>query len=271
VHDVSCDWEAGARMSERFSQFGLCLVRRGMFIRRTPHAQLFVDSTSAVFEQPGFEQEIIHPRRDGGETTVVLLSDEAMLRYAGELAAPDVLIPIEPAVNLLHHALLADIRRGIDAAELEARLTDLIGLVVERAAPGRLTGRRPRTLAAHRRIVDHARSAIAADPASLDLEAMAAELRCSPFHVSRVFRRATGMTLTQHRNRVRAAAAIDRIADGEERLADLAADLGFADQSHLVRALRRATGMAPSALRRRLEGVNRSTTSKPDGAALSYG
>ena len=36
----------------------------------------------------------------------------------------------------------------------------------------------------------------------------------------------------------------------EANLAALAADLGFVDQSHMVRVLRRSTGMHPSGLRR---------------------
>jgi hypothetical protein len=130
VHEVTCHWEAGAGMKERFSQFGLCLVRRGMFVRTTPRAELLIDPTTAYFEQPGFEQQITHPRAAHGVTTVVLLSDEAMVRYAGDVTLPDVLIPIGPDVQLLHADLVADLRAGIDWRELDARLTDLIGLLV---------------------------------------------------------------------------------------------------------------------------------------------
>jgi AraC-like DNA-binding protein len=274
VHEVTCHWEAGARMKERFSQFGLSLVRRGVFVRTTPRAEFLVDPTTAVFEQPGFEQQISHPHDAGGVTTVVLFSDDAMVRYAGDLALPDVLIPIGPEVQLQHVGLIADLRAGIDRPELDARLTDLIGLLVERAAPGRLTARRPGTRAAHGRLVNLAREAIAADPASFDLGALAADLGCTPFHLSRVFHRMTGTTLTRYRNQVRATAVIDRVAAGEEKLADLAAELGFADHSHLVRVLRRAIGQPPSELRRRFRGAravvdrNRTSRSKPYGNAL---
>jgi AraC-like DNA-binding protein len=62
------------------------------------------------------------------------------------------------------------------------------------------------------------------------------------------------------------------VAAGEENLADLAAELGFADHSHLVRVLRRAIGQPPSALRRRFRGGifdgHRTNRSKPSGARL---
>jgi AraC-like DNA-binding protein len=81
---------------------------------------------------------------------------------------------------------------------------------------------------------------------------LARDLGHTPFHISRVFRRLTGTTLTEYRNRVRVAVAIERLAGGEDRLADLAAELGFADQSHLARVLRRAVGLPPGRLRHQL-------------------
>ena len=47
--------------------------------------------------------------------------------------------------------------------------------------------------------------------------------------------------------------AVSRTTDGERvRWADVAADTGYADQSHLSRATRRVTGFAPEELRRRI-------------------
>ena len=252
IVDVSCRWHAGARMRERFQTFGLSVVRRGFFIRHTRQTDQFADSTTAYFEQPGLEQWVSHPLAVPGSTTVIVLSDEAMVRYAGDLSMPDRPIPVARDVHLDHASLLADVRAGIDKAELDTRLAWLIGRLVETSTPGRLTARRPATARSHRRIVDHAREAIAANPAALDLKGLAAELGHTPFHVSRVFRRATGTTLTQHRNEVRVAAAIDRLAQGDQRLADLAAELGFADQSHLARVLRRSVRLSPGRLRQRL-------------------
>jgi len=243
-------------MHEQFQTFGLSLVRRGFFVRHTRHVDQLGDSTAAYFEQPGFEQVISHPVAVRGNTTVIVLSDEAMIRYAGDLFIPDRPIPISPDVHLDHAELLSEVRAGIDEAELDARVTWLIGRLVETTTPGRLTARRPATARSHQRIVNHLREAIAADPASLNLQRYAAELGHTPFHISRVFRLAMGTTLTQHRNEVRVAAAIDQIGQGQ-RLADLAAQLGFADQSHLARVLQRAVQLSPGRLRRRLSGDSR--------------
>lgn len=259
VVDVTCRWQAGAQMHEQFQTFGLSLVRRGLFVRHTRQGDQLGDSTAAYFERPGLEQLVSHPVAVRGSTTVFVLSDDAMARYAGDLSMPERPIPVSPDVHLHHAELLSDVHAGIDEDELDARLTWLIGRLVETATPGRLSARRPATARAHQRIVDHLREAIAADPASLDLQRHAADLGHTPFHISRVFRRATGTTLTQHRNDVRVAVAIDQIGQGQ-RLADLAAELGFADQSHLGRVLHRAVQLPPGRLRRRLAGDIRRRT-----------
>ncbi|WP_344292896.1 helix-turn-helix transcriptional regulator, partial [Streptomyces synnematoformans] len=79
--------------------------------------------------------------------------------------------------------------------------------------------------------------------------ALAAELGCSPHHLSRVFRAATGATLSRYRNRLRAARALERLAGGERDLGGLAAELGFADQAHMTHVVRAESGLPPGRLR----------------------
>jgi AraC-like DNA-binding protein len=97
-------------------------------------------------------------------------------------------------------------------------------------------------------VVDQAREALAGD-LSLELPALARLVGCSPFHLSRVFRRETGTTVSAHRLRLRVREAREQIAAGEENLARLAAELGFSDHSHLTRMLVRELGATPSAIR----------------------
>jgi AraC-like DNA-binding protein len=83
----------------------------------------------------------------------------------------------------------------------------------------------------------------------LDLAELAAELELSPWHLSRAFRAATGATLSARHERLRLAAACERLLDGERDLAGLAHALGFCDHAHLTRRFRAVLGLAPSALR----------------------
>jgi AraC-like DNA-binding protein len=78
---------------------------------------------------------------------------------------------------------------------------------------------------------------------------LAQAVAVSPHHLSRIFHAETGETLSRYRNRLRVRVALERLADGEERLTRLAAELGFADHAHLTRVVRDEVGTTPSALR----------------------
>jgi AraC-like DNA-binding protein len=237
-----------------YSDFGLMLVRRGGFERRARGNVQFVDTTTAYFSRPSVVQELRHPREGGDEGTLINMSEAAIVALAGDGELPDDPIPTSAAIDLMHVTLLARLADGLDDFELEELVSVFVGRIIEQGAPGRLTTRRRDTESAHRLIVDRIREAIAADPSGVNIGRLAAELGHSRFHVSRVFRRVTGLTMTQHRNRVRISEALTRLAAGQRNLASLAADLGFADQSHLCRVVRAALGEPPSRLRDQLGG-----------------
>ena len=79
---------------------------------------------------------------------------------------------------------------------------------------------------------------------------IAADVGLSMYYLSKVFRDATGYSMTQYRQQLRLRIAFERIATADS-LYEIANDLGFADQSHFTRAFRRAFGAAPGAFRRR--------------------
>jgi AraC-like DNA-binding protein len=107
---------------------------------------------------------------------------------------------------------------------------------------------RPATVKQRAELVEGVRERLAADP-GWKLTALAAALAVSPHHLSRTFRGATGETISRHRMRIRTRNALEQLAGGEHELARIAADTGFADQSHLCRVLRSETAHTPSALR----------------------
>lgn len=82
----------------------------------------------------------------------------------------------------------------------------------------------------------------AQDGARWTLHDVADAACCSLFHLARQFRRHTGLSLHGYRQRLRLAAALQRLEDGERDLAGLAHDLGYSSQSHLGAAFRGAMG-----------------------------
>jgi AraC-like DNA-binding protein len=104
-----------------------------------------------------------------------------------------------------------------------------------------------------RQRVQRARAFIASRPeADHSLDAVAAAAACSPFHLARLFKRQTGMTIRGYRLRLRLATALHYLADGATDLTGVAIRAGFSDHSHMTASFRKVFGSTPSALREKL-------------------
>ncbi len=86
----------------------------------------------------------------------------------------------------------------------------------------------------------------------IDVGSLSARVAASPRQLTRLFRDCMGMGPKRFGRIVRAQAALRRLVQGETPLADLAADLGYADQAHLTRELRQLFGVAPARLARQI-------------------
>jgi AraC family transcriptional regulator len=80
---------------------------------------------------------------------------------------------------------------------------------------------------------------------------IAEAVHLSPFHVARLFKQALGVSPHQYliQVRVNSARSLLVAGSGERSLAEVAAAVGFADQSHLTRHFKRILGMTPKQLR----------------------
>jgi AraC family transcriptional regulator len=87
--------------------------------------------------------------------------------------------------------------------------------------------------------------------ADVSLSDIAAVAHLSTYHLTRVFKKATGMTPHQYlvQVRVNSARALLTAGAGNRSLAEIAAAVGFADQSHLTRHFKRILGVTPKQLR----------------------
>lgn len=100
------------------------------------------------------------------------------------------------------------------------------------------------------RVVDYVEARLGED--GLSLAAMAAVAGLSPFHFSRVFKRATGVAPHRFviRSRVERAKAL--LARPDVSLAEIAYAAGFASQAHFTTLFRHETGLTPLQFRRAL-------------------
>jgi len=229
-------------------------VRRGCFVRSAEGVEALLDPTVAYCINPGHEQRYDHPHEHGDDCTAVSLTPELVAAlWGGDTDLPADPLRTSAPIDLEHRLLVAAARRGADADELVERAIELAAGALEQADPARVAAGRPTTVRARRALADGAREALTAAP-DRSVPELARELAVSPHHLSRIFRAITGSTISRHRMRLRVRAALERLAEGDRDLAGLAAELGFADQSHLTRVVRSETGHTPGALRAALAG-----------------
>jgi AraC family transcriptional regulator len=119
----------------------------------------------------------------------------------------------------------------------------------------------------HRDQAEHAREILALQfRRTCSLEALAGAVGVSVFHLCRVFRRHTGLTLHAYQTELRLRHALDRLAEPGVELTHVALDVGFSSHSHFTAAFRRRFGVAPSAFGRRGR-----RTLRPDRRAVARG
>ncbi len=167
-------------------------------------------------------------------------------------------------------ALLERSARGLRLPAERASLADLVGLPPAERTLGllgalvrlaRADDARPLAAAGHRpalnrRTRDRIDAVIRllhaeyARPISLDRVAEVAHL--TPPAASRFFRRTTGSTITDYLNAVRVNAACRLLLETDRRVADIAADCGYANLSNFNRRFRALKDMSPREFRARV-------------------
>ena len=252
IEDVRCPghgrgWSAG----EPVTRFGMVFPRSGVFRRSVDGLETVADSVSGYVQRPGSEQHIAHPH-GGDRCTSITVSSATLRSFTDDSRLPtdraDVAVAIDATADLRHRELIARARRGARSDELIERAITLVGDVLTELAPDAVDAGFPSGAARRRRLVDEVRQALHAEP-GLTLTELARLVGLSPFHLSRMFKQACGLTITAYRVRLRVRRALERLGEGERDLARLAVDTGFADQAHLTRRVRTETGDTPGRLR----------------------
>jgi AraC-like DNA-binding protein len=82
------------------------------------------------------------------------------------------------------------------------------------------------------------------------LEEVAAVTGLSRFRVAHLVKECTGKTILQHIKRLRIQKARICLEETSKDFADIAYELGFADQSHFIRHFREVIGVTPARYRR---------------------
>ena len=143
-------------------------------------------------------------------------------------------------------------RGGVDPLEAEQSIIEIVGAVLKRAYATPRTANRPRADEAHRDLVQRARAILLATANDrVTLTMLSSRLGVSEFHLCRVFREQTGMTLHDYRTELRLRKALEMLPKSNS-LSRVALELGFSSHSHFTDTVRRRFGRTPLAIRRSL-------------------
>jgi AraC-like DNA-binding protein len=260
VVDYRCRAGVHAHGPEEWSQaHKVAFVRRGVFALTTPRSCAVADPNQVLFFNAHQPYRFAHPVEGGDDCTSLVLPDALVRqlvashdpRSADDAAAPfrfDRALSSPRAIRL-HYELLGRARAG-GALGLQDTLAELLDETLSGAYAERPQAATGRAVARRRDLAHAAAVAVQADLAATpSLAELASRLECSPFHLSRVFREETGLSLRAYVKRLRARTAAEHLSAGAPDLTALALRLGYADHSHFTNAFRSEWGLPPSAFR----------------------
>jgi AraC-like DNA-binding protein len=238
--------------------------RSSVWIEHEGSRRFVADRATVTFYNPGqrYRRSALHPRGDHGEwfavapdllATVLAESDPA----AADRGDPGFAFthgPSDRASYLAQRAVYEHVCRVEvpDALFVEETMLAVLARVATQARGWHRHQHRQEARQA-REVAERARELLATRyDERLSLGELARAVECSPFHLARRFRRATGTSLHRHRTDLRLRAALDRLGDAGVDLLELALTLGYSSHSHFTDVFRTAFGCTPSAARDRL-------------------
>ena len=257
VIDIVCQHPQGGCGCERGGErTHLTMLRRGGFGYHMGVITLVGDPTMALLYRSGDSYRISHPFRGGDECTTFEVPPQHEEEVFGRrrTVRTDLSRQISAAKQFAHLKLHSSLKRGhVEPLVVEEAAAALCGSVL-RDEPWLDGSLRISTIATAQ--IVRAKEAVLADPAGgPGLSGLAAIAGCSPFHLARIFRKATGLTLTNYRTRLRIALSLCRLSEGVEDLSALAQEAGFSHHSHFSSTFFRHVGMPPSVARRSMRSA----------------
>lgn len=264
---------AGSTNPEVMDHNAIAMPLRGVFASHFSRRRVFVTTPNdAVLLGAGVPHHYSFPGGIGDHSLVLRWSSATLARIHPGLLCRDQFDPARfsshvslPPRAMVERELLwrqVAIGKG-DVLEIELRAVNLLVTVLNasrRCAPCRMVRRRG-SMDRQQAQTERVKAAVAAEPARRwTLAVLASLAAASPFHLARIFKSQTGVSLYEYVLRMRLACALPYVLDSSDGLTDIALNTGFASHSHFTEKFRTRFGVTPSALRRRahknvIEGI----------------
>lgn len=249
--------DPGLRLERHTHRYpAITLVRRGAFGLRIGGRDVVCDPRGVFFKR-GDHEHANEVGDDGASSLILELRAEERSVGAVDLALPAESFWFDDPRG---RRLAAQVSREFDQRDSASALA-LEGLVLELVAVLLREAEAPERPGAAwvGEVEDLLRAHLVS---GIGLREVARVVGRHPAHVARTFRLAVGCSVGARLRELRLEKAANELARGELSIAEIATEVGFYDQPHLVRAFKRWAGTTPSAYRDRVRAAR---TSRPRG------
>ncbi|HZS43924.1 MAG TPA: AraC family transcriptional regulator [Blastocatellia bacterium] len=264
VGDIRCAGNRSEWSGEKWSSScKIVFPRSGLFINKIRGKEVVVDPNHIIFFNRNEEYRTSHPVPGGDECTGFVLNPQVLSEIRSQydpktienldLRFPFTSTPSNSGIYLAHRILLGYIssRDRLDLISVDENALQLLSNAIDSAYNTVNTKQRKRKISterSHSELSDKAKVVLAAkyrEPLSLDQIARC--VNSSPYHLCRVFKRSTGLSIHQYLNRLRLRSALECVCESD--LSKLAFEVGYSSHSHFSDAFRREFGISPSGFR----------------------
>ena len=235
----------------------MAMFPRTAFVLSLGHGpQLVVDSNTVVLLDAGDTFQVHAANAGVADSDLLIVAPGALANalatqggQPGHDRFPSRVMLATPRVHLAMHCLAtASPRFDARSKGIERQALDLLAEVVRSSLQQVDEGQGARNATRAGAAVRRARALLAARVGSpLSLEALAAEVHLSPFHLARVFKRHCGTSIHAYWMRLTLAHSLALLRQPRMSVAAVSNRLGFCAHSHFSSTFRRHFGISPRA------------------------
>lgn len=230
---------------------------RGAFVKHIVSGKkLLAEPSQALFFAAGRAYRVSHEVASHDDSLALQFSPDILQQVLANTTSADNFHAIETNSLLPAHViaersmLLWRLKHQIaEPMEVEETSLNLISAAFMNA--GRSKKRFEHRRARRSNQVEAARVALIQNPEQKwSLLDLSKKVDCSPYHLTRIFKKEIGVPLHQYQLRMRIAKSLNALLDTNDDLTNIALDAGFYSHSHFTSAFRHALGISPTEFRR---------------------